>query len=204
MDEQLAVYNQSIQASLDKFKVAFQELSTDLINSNTIKGVVDFGTTIIKLIDTLVEHIGVLGTALTGLGIAKIFSTAVGGAKSVEGLSLAVSYLNEALNTGSGKGAAFGLVLEQLGAKAAGAGSALSTMFSTLGGVIASPAGWVTGAVAAVVAAGAIAYNIRKKQQEELRKQATATTEKWGDDKSSVDDFKRQYTELNDQLKNLT
>ena len=202
MDKQLAVYNQSIQASLDKFKVAFQELSTDLINSNTIKGVVDFGTAIIKLIDTLVEHIGVLGTALTGLGIAKIFSTAASGAKSVEGLSLAVSYLNEALNTGSGKGAAFGLVLEQLGAKAAGAGSALGTMFSTIGGFIASPAGLVTGVVAAVAAAGAIAYNIRKKQQEELRKQATATTEKWGDDKSSVDDFKRQYTELNDQLKN--
>lgn len=203
MDKQLAVYNQSIQASLDKFKVAFQELSTDLINSNTIKGVVDFGTAIIKLIDTLVEHIGVLGTALTGLGIAKVFSTAASGAKSVEGLAPAISLLNEALSTGTGKGEAFGLVLEQLGAKAAGAGSAIGTMLSSLGGFIASPAGWVTGAVAAVVAAGAIAYNIRKKQQEELRKQATATTEKWGDDKSSVDDFKRQYTELNDQLKNV-
>ena len=124
MDRQLEVFNASIDASIRRFKVAFQELSTDLINSNTIKGVVDFGTAIIKFIDTLVEHIGVLGTALTGLGIAKIFSTAASGAKSVEGLSLAVSYLNEALSTGAGKGEAFGLVLEQLGAKAAGAGSA--------------------------------------------------------------------------------
>ena len=203
MDKQLAVYNQSIQASLDKFHVAFQELSADLINSDTIKGVVDFGTAIIKLIDTLVEHIGVLGTAITGLGIAKIFSTAASGAKSVEGLAPAISLLNEALSTGVGKGEAFGLVLEQLGVKAAGAGSALGSMFSALGGFIASPAGLITGAVAAVVAAGAIVYNIRKKQQEELRKQATATTEKWGDDKSSVDDYKRQYTELNDQLKNV-
>ena len=203
MDRQLEVFNASIDASIRRFKVAFQELSTDLINSNTIKGIVDFGTAIIKLIDTLVEHIGVLGTALTGLGIAKIFSTAASGAKSVEGLAPAISLLNEALSTGVGKGEAFGLVLEQLGAKAAGAGSAIGTMLSSLGGFIASPAGWVTGAVAAVVAAGAIAYNIRKKQQEELRKQATATTEKWGDDKSSVDDFKRQYTELNDQLKNV-
>ena len=206
MDQQLAVYNQSIQASLDKFHVAFQELSSDLINSDTIKGVVDFGTTVLKIIDALIEHIGVLGTAITGLGIAKIFSTAASGAKSVEGLTPAVSLLGEALSTGAGKGEAFGLVLEQLGAKAAGAGSALGTMFSSLGGFLASPAGWVTGIVAAVAAAGAIAYNIRKKQQEELKKQATATTEKWGDDKSSVDDFKRQYTELNDQLKdaNLT
>ncbi len=51
MDQQLEIYNQSIQASIDKFKVAFQELSVDLINSDTIKGVVDFGTTIIKIID---------------------------------------------------------------------------------------------------------------------------------------------------------
>ena len=206
MDRQLEVFNASIDASIRRFKVAFQELSTDLINSDLLKGLIDAGTHIIQIIDELVKHIGVLGTALTGLGIAKIFSTAASGAKSVEGLTPAVSLLSEALSTGAGKGEAFGLVLEQLGAKAAGAGSALGTMFSSLGGFLASPAGWVTGIVAAVAAAGAIAYNIRKKQQEELKKQATATTEKWGDDKSSVDDFKRQYTELNDQLKdaNLT
>ena len=203
MDAQLEVYRQSIQASLNEFKVAFQELSADLINSDFLKGIIDVGTDIIHIIDELVKHIGVLGTALTALGIAKVFSTAASGAKSVEGLTPAVSLLGEALRAGTGKGEAFGLVLEQLGAKAAGAGSAISTMLSSLGGFIASPAGLVTGVVAAVVAAGAIAYNIRKKQQEELRKQATATTEKWGDDKSSVDDFKRQYTELNDKLKNV-
>ena len=206
MDQQLSVYNDSIQASLDKFKVAFQELSYDLINSDTIKGVVDLGTAIIKILDALIEHIGVLGTALTGLGIAKIVTTAVNGAKSVEGLVPAVSLLSEALSTGVGKGEAFGLVLEQLGAKAGGAGSAIGGLFSSLGGFLASPAGLVAGVVAAAVAGGAIIYNSYKKRQEELQKQATATTEKWTDDKSTIEDYKARYTELNDQLKkgNLT
>ena len=210
MESQLSVYNDSIQASLDKFKVAFQELSYDLINSDFIKGAVDIGTTIIKIIDELVEHIGVLGTALTGLGIAKIFTTAVNGAKSVEVVSDGVELLATALEVAQGSGAGLtgtikGLsgVLGTLGAKAGGAGSALGAMFSGLGGFLTSPVGLITAGVATVAGITAIAINARKKQQEELRKQATATTEKWGDDKSSVDDFKRQYTELNDQLKNV-
>ena len=202
MESQLSVYNESIQASLDKFKVAFQELSYDFINSDTIKGLVDFGTVFLRILDELIEHIGVLGTALTGLGVAKIFSTAVNGAKNVSDLSTAFSLFFDAIKGGSGKLEAFNLLLGEVGAGATGAGSAIGGLLSTLGGFIASPAGLVTGVVAAVAAAGAIAYNIRKKQQEELRKQATEATEKWTNDKSSIDEYKAQYTELNDQLKN--
>lgn len=206
MDQQLSVYNDSIQASLDKFHVAFQELSYDLINSDTIKGVVDLGTAIIKILDALIEHIGVLGTALTGLGIAKIFSTAVNGAKNVSDLSTAFSLFFDAIKGGSGKLEAFNLLLGEVGAGASGAGSALGGLFSSLGGFLASPAGLVAGVVAAAVAGGAIIYNSYKKRQEELQKQATATTEKWTDDKSTIEDYKARYTELNDQLEkgNLT
>jgi len=210
MNSQLEVYGQSIQASLDKFHVAFQELSTDVISSDFIKGAVGFGTVFLRILDELIEHIGVLGTALTGLGIAKIFTTAVNGAKSVEVASDGVELLATALEAAQGSGAGLtgtikGLsgVLGTLGAKAGGAGSALGGLFSNLGGFLMSPAGLITAGVAAVAGITALAINARKKQQEELRKQATATTEKWGDDKSSVDNFKRQYTELNDQLKNV-
>lgn len=207
MDRQLEVFNTSIDASIRRFKVAFQELSTDLINSNTIKGVVDFGTTIIKVIDTLVEHIGVLGTALTGLGIAKIFSTAVGGAKSVTGwgnvLSTVFDELASSATNATEQMTAMQIVLTALKGKATGAGSALGTMFSSLGGFLLNPATIIAGTVAAAAAFGLHQYNEYKKQQEELRKQATATTEKWADDKSSVDDYKRQYTDLKEQLKNV-
>ena len=206
MESQLSVYNESIQASLDKFHVAFEELSHDLINSDTIKGIVDFGTVFLRIIDELVKHIGVLGTALTGLGIAKIFSTAVNGAKNVSDLSTAVSLFFDAIKGGSGRLEAFNLLLGEVGAGATGAGSAIGGLFSSLGGFLASPAGLVAGIVAAAVAGGAIIYNSYKKRQEELQKQATATTEKWTDDKSTIEDYKARYTELNDQLKkgNLT
>lgn len=206
MDEQLAVYNQSIQASLDKFKVAFQELSADIISSDAIKGIVDFGTVLLRIIDELVKHIGVLGTALTGLGIAKIFTTAVNGAKNVSDLSTAVSLFFDAIKGGSGRLEAFNLLLGEVGAGATGAGSAIGGLLSSLGGFLASPAGLVAGIVAAAVAGGTIIYNSYKKRQEELQKQATATTEKWTDDKSTIEDYKARYTELNDQLKkgNLT
>ena len=203
MESQLSVYNDSIQASLDKFKVAFQELSVDLINSDFIKGIVDLGTQIITIIDELVKHIGVLGTALTGLGIAKIFTTAVNGAKSVEGLGIAVSFLGEALKSGTDRGTAFGLVLSQLGAKAGGAGSALGGLFSTLGGFLASPAGIGVAIAGAVIGAGVLIRKYIKKQQEDLYKQASEATDKWNSSKEDVGDYGQRYTELKNQLKDV-
>ena len=209
MDSQLEVYSQSIQASLDKFHVAFQELSTDLINSDFIKGIVDTGTTIIKIIDELVNHIGVLGTALTGLGIAKIFTTAVNGAKSVEVASDGVEFLATALEEAQGSGSGLtgtikGLsgVLGTLGAKAGGAGSALGGLFSNLGGFLASPVGIATGVTALVAGVALYRHKIKKEQEEELRKQATEATEKWAGDKSTIEEYKTQYSELSKQLEN--
>lgn len=207
MDQQLSVYNDSIQASLDKFHVAFQELSYDLINSDTIKGVVDLGTAIIKILDALIEHIGVLGTALTGLGIAKIVSTAANGAKSVEVASDGVELLSTALEAAQGNGAGLTGVLKGLsgtlgglGAKAGGAGSALGGLFSSLGGFLASPAGFGVAAVGAIVGAGVLAYKAYKKQQEELTKQATEATKSWSDSQTKIDEYKQKYIDLNKQL----
>ena len=209
MDQQLEVYNQSIQASLDKFHVAFQELSYDLINSKTIKGIVDGGTAIIKILDELIEHIGVLGTALTGLGIAKIVTTALDGAKSVEVASDGVELLGTALEAANASGSGLSGVLKGLsgtlgtfGAKASGAGSALGGMFSSLGAFLTTPVGAGAAIAAAVVGAGVLIYKSYKKQQEELIKQATNATKDWGDTRSSIDDYKQQYTELNKQLEN--
>ena len=163
MDKQLEVYNQSIQASLDKFHVAFQELSYDLINSDTIKGIVDAGTAIINILDSLIEHIGVLGTAITGLGIAKIVSTAVNGAKSVEVAVDGVEFLSDALEAAQGSGSGLagtikGLsgVLGGLSAKAGGAGTALSGMFGSLGTLLTNPVGIGVAIAGAVIGAGVL------------------------------------------------
>ena len=213
MDKQLEVYNQSIQASLDKFHVAFQELSYDLINSDTIKGIVDAGTAIINILDSLIEHIGVLGTAITGLGIAKIVSTAVNGAKSVEVAVDGVEFLGNALEAAQGSGSGLagtikGLsgVLGGLSAKAGGAGTALSGMFGSLGALLTNPVGIGVAIAGAVIGAGVLIRKHIKKQQEELIKQATEATSNWGDTQKDVEQYKQQYRELNEQLSksNLT
>ena len=204
VERQMAVWESSIDASLQRFSVAFQELSTDLINSNTIKGVVDFGTTIIKVIDTLVEHIGVLGTALTALGIAKVFSTAVTGAKSVTGwgnvLSTVFDELALSATNATEQMTAMQIVLTALKGKATGAGSALGTMFSGLGGFLLNPATIIAGTVAAAAAFGLHQYNEYKKQQEELTKQASEASKSWGENKTQIEDYKETYTKLNEQL----
>ena len=209
MDQQLEVYNQSIQASIDKFKVAFQELSYDLINSNTIKGIVDAGTAILKILDALIEHIGVLGTALTGLGIAKIVSTAMNGAKSVEVASDGVELLSTALETANASGGGLTGTLKglsgavgTLGAKASGAGSALGGMFGNLGALLTTPVGAGAAIAAAVIGAGVLIYKGYKKQQEELIKQATEATKSWDDTQTKIDEYKQKYIDLNKQLQN--
>lgn len=206
MDQQLQIYNQSIQASIDKFKVAFQELSYDLINSNTIKGIVDGGTAILKILDALIEHIGVLGTALTGLGIAKIVTTAVNGAKGAGDLASAFSLFSEALGSGVNKGEALSLVLEEIGTSAGGAGTAVAGLAKGIGALFASPVGIGVAIAGAVIGAGALIYNSYKKQQEELIKQATQTTSSWNGSKADIEQYKQQYTDLNNQLSkaNLT
>lgn len=202
MDRQLAIYEESIQASIDRFKIAFQELSADLISSDFVKGVVDVGTTIIKIIDELVKHIGVLGTAITALSISKIVTTAVSGARDISNLTPAFSLLGEALKSGANKGEAFGLVLEEIGTSAGGAVSAVGGLVKSIGGLLATPVGMGVAIAGAIAGAGILAYNAYKKHQEELIKQATQTTSNWNGTKADVEQYKQQYSELNEQLKN--
>ena len=213
MDRQLEVYNESIQASLNKFKVAFQELSADIISSDVVKGVVDFGTTILNIIDKLIDSIGVLGTAITGLGIAKLFNTALSGARNVELATDSVELLSMALESAGSSGSGLGGTLKGLtgilgnfGARASGAGNAIGTLFSSIGAFLTSPAGLITAGVAAVAGITAYLYKRKKDQEEALRKQATETTEKWASNKKDIGEYSQQYSKLNDQLSqaNLT
>ena len=66
----------SMTAHINSFKAAFQEMSYELVDSGFVNSTVDFGTKILELltpIATLLGRItsglGVLGTAISGLGI---------------------------------------------------------------------------------------------------------------------------------------
>lgn len=201
MDRQLAIYNESIQASINKFKVAFQELSADLISSDFIKGVVDTGTTIIKIIDELVKHIGVLGTAVTALGISKITSTLVKGARDVDTWSdsfrFAIDILTSSSESFSDKGVALQAIFDGIADKAVGAGSALKGLGGLIGGVLSNP---IVLGVGAAALAGVAIYKSYKKQQEDLLKQASEATDSWNKSQSSIEEYKQRYIDLNKQL----
>lgn len=193
MDKQLEIYNASIQASLDRFKVAFQQLSYDIINSDLLKGFIDAGTHIIQIIDALVKNIGVLGTAITGLGIAKIFGTVASGVKTAEALTITLGKLPK---TASGI-EKIGATIDNLGMKAEGAGSALTGLGGSLASLLSNPVALGIGATVAAVAGIALAI---KKQRDDLIKQANEATTNWGSTKGGIEEYKKKYTELNDEL----
>ena len=193
MDQQLEVYNQSIQASLDKFHVAFQELSADVLGSGFIKGIVDAGTTIIKIIDGLVKHIGVLGTAITGLGIAKTFSIIKSGITNLSDIGDAFSLFSPRTikNVGDLK-IAFSTLWEEVSIGAEGASNAFIGLLSNI-----SP---LTLGIGAGIAGAFALYKVWKGRQEEIQRNTSNATTSWNSSKGEIEQYKERYAELNEQL----
>lgn len=63
-------YEQSIQSSLGRLEASFQSFAGNLMDSDFLKGIMDFGTGIINVMDAVTDKIGTLSTAGIGLGIA--------------------------------------------------------------------------------------------------------------------------------------
>ena len=75
-------YLDSIEGKLQSFQSAWEQLSYHVINSDFLKGVIDLGTDLIKVLDTLVQKIGTLPTLIgligTAFGGLKLFKFAEG------------------------------------------------------------------------------------------------------------------------------
>lgn len=66
------LYMDTTKAKVGELKAAFQELSSDFISSDLTKGAVDALKGIVEAINAIIDSVGLLGTILAGLGIAKI------------------------------------------------------------------------------------------------------------------------------------
>lgn len=62
-------YAQSMQGKLDSLNASWQALSNTVLSSDLIKFLVDGLTGVVNIIDGITDSIGVLGTALTAVGI---------------------------------------------------------------------------------------------------------------------------------------
>ena len=73
--------NTRIQYSIDRLIAKFQELSNHILDSKLVKGVVDFGTTTLDVIDKATSALTPLGTFALGGGL-------FAGIKNVGGLKM--------------------------------------------------------------------------------------------------------------------
>lgn len=62
---------QGISSRIAAFKSAFEQLSQTTVNSDFLKGIVDAGTTILKVIDTIIDKFGILQTVIGGFAVGK-------------------------------------------------------------------------------------------------------------------------------------
>lgn len=72
-EKELGNYQKGIEYSIEKFKGVFQEFSTTILNSDFVKGFVDAGTKVLDIITSIIDKVGVLQTALIGIGGYKFF-----------------------------------------------------------------------------------------------------------------------------------
>ena len=72
-ERELESWNKGIEASLAHFQASFQEFSTTILNSGFVKSFVDAGTSILDVITSIIDKVGVLQTALIGIGGFKFF-----------------------------------------------------------------------------------------------------------------------------------
>lgn len=60
-----------LEAKTQQFKAAWQELSNTILNSDTLKGLIDGGTVAINILNDITGAIGTLNTAFLMIGIGK-------------------------------------------------------------------------------------------------------------------------------------
>lgn len=71
LSEAYGEYMNSITAHVNQFKAAFTGLSDTVVNSSFVKFVVDSGTTIITVLDKLINALGSINSILLAIGAAK-------------------------------------------------------------------------------------------------------------------------------------
>lgn len=63
----------SLEAKTEQFEAAFQSLSSTILDSELLKGVLDFGTGALNIFDSIIEKVGALPTLIAG--ISAVLST---------------------------------------------------------------------------------------------------------------------------------
>lgn len=133
--KELENYQKGIEYSLGKFKASFQELSTDFISSDLVKGVVDFGTGLINVLDLTIGKFGALKTVIAGLGIGAYVKDIMGFKTALDGLPAVLSNLPTLLTSLKSVGVSGTLDFAQFGLGINSASIALAGFIAVAAGI---------------------------------------------------------------------
>lgn len=197
-----AKWSESLEARLNKLKSTWQSLSQTFMNSDFLKGALDFITSLVNGLDKLIDTIGVVPTLLGAFGAGKFIMniTKLGGAMT--SISDILDILKISFPTISRLGSAFfsGLstsVATFVAAIASGTGvvAAFKAAFASLTATMSvNPIFAVAAAVGVVIAA----YNKWKKSAEELAKKVEDVTSKYRDEHDALVKLRGDYDTSNE------
>ena len=162
----------SIEAKSNQFKAAFEALSTSIINSDLLKGLIDTGTTLLQVFDSLIEKLGGFGNTITIIGLAiatlnfkgtvslftSIFNTLKNGFGIVPKLVTMFGNLKAAWEIGQSAGGGFITTLKGASSALIGTSSAASIATASIMAIV------------AVIAIAVAAYQNYRRSVEEARK----------------------------------
>ena len=162
----------SIEAKSNQFKAAFEALSTSVVNSDLLKGLIDTGTTLLQVLDSLIEKLGGFGNTITIIGLAiatlnfkgtvslftSIFNTLKNGFGIVPKLVTMFGNLKAAWEIGQSAGGGFITTLKGASSALIGTSSAASIATASIMAIV------------AVIAIAVVAYQNYRRSVEEARK----------------------------------
>ena len=127
-------YMQGLEATVNKFKSAWEALSNSVVNSDLVKGIINLGTGVLKVLNTdlgvMFTQLGLLTGVLTGgVSLLSKFVTNIGtGILTLKDLSTAIMAATEA-------GASFKLVMAGISGLAPVIAAALGAIIIAIAGV---------------------------------------------------------------------
>lgn len=195
-------YLEGIEAKTNQFKAAFEALSLTVINSDFLKGIIEFGTGAITVLDGIIEKLGGMGNALMLVASALVFL-------NLKSATALFTRLFNVISSGFGiipklKSMFETLALAWMEGKSAGGGfiTTLKGAATALTGT-ASAATIATGAITAVVAVIGIAiaiYQNYKQKIEEARQAAEDAANSHNELAASMDEYKTKIISLREEL----
>lgn len=193
------IYMDSITGHIEVFKTTFQEMGQNLINSDFIKGVVDFGTAILNILNSVSKLINVIG------GLNSVLMITLGIIATIKADSILSFFSKTATGitnfiSGFGK---IGKVIQAYNTVQGPFTSGTQRMNAALNavGISATTAQIAVGALMAVISAAVIIWQKCKQAQEEARKAAIDAADAAIDESNELSDLVNKYLDLSEAVK---